>query len=252
MSALTADRNTPSRSGDLIVLPVRSSIATTIFAGSLVCVDSYTGMAVPGGLPEADSPYPLIAIGRAEETVVCPLGATKTVRVRRGVFWFASPMGVPAIGKMAYVMDDQTVAGYGVGRAPAGRVVAAEGSGVWVAVGEPALAATQVYIPIRVATLVGSNVYRAPAPVAGQITMIWSVIEGILTTGDATLTVKNGATAITDGVITITQVGSAAGDVDSATPSALNTVAVGDSLSVTVGGSNATATAANVLIEITH
>ena len=79
---------------------------------------------------------------------------------------------------------------------------------------------------------------------------IWSVTEGVLTTGDATITAKINGVAITTGVITVTQAGSAAGDKDSCVPTALNVVAVGDELSLTVGGTNATATVANAVFEI--
>ena len=76
------------------------------------------------------------------------------------------------------------------------------------------------------------------------------MIEGALTTGDATLTAKIGSTAITGGVLTITQSGSAAGDVDEAVPTAANTVLEGGVLSVTVGGTNDAAVAANVVFLI--
>lgn len=106
------------------------------------------------------------------------------------------------------------------------------------------------HIPVDVATLVGANVYGVPVPAAGVVTAIRSRLKGALATGDATLTAKIGSTAITDGVITITQSGSAAGDVDVAGPTAANTVAIGDSLSVTVGGTNSNAVGATVVFTI--
>lgn len=105
-------------------------------------------------------------------------------------------------------------------------------------------------VQARVATLVGSGTYWTVSPVAGRVTKVWSVTEGALTVGNATLTAKINGTGMTTGVITVTQAGSAAGDVDSAEPSALNAVAIGDRLAVTVGGTNETASAANVLFEI--
>lgn len=87
-------------------------------------------------------------------------------------------------------------------------------------------------------------VVLAPAPRAGTVQKIKTVLNAALATGDATFTGKIGATGITGGVVTATQSGSAAGDVDSTTTSALNTVAENDLISVTVGGaSTATATA---------
>lgn len=106
------------------------------------------------------------------------------------------------------------------------------------------------HISVDVADLSGTAVYGIPCPVAGTVTKIWSRLKAPLSVGDATLTGKIGSTGITNGVITITQSGSAAGDVDSATPSAANTVALGDSLTVTVGGSNASAVGATVVFTI--
>ena len=66
---------------------------------------------------------------------------------------------------------------------------------------------------------------------------MYSVLNGAVTSGDATLTVKNhsGASA---GTITIAQSGSAAGDLDSLEPSSNNTFAAGEKIEVeTDGGS---------------
>lgn len=112
------------------------------------------------------------------------------------------------------------------------------------------------YVPLRVATLVGAGVYRVISKWAGTVTRVDSIIEGVLTTGDATLQAKlNGSNigSTTTGLITITQSGSAAGDKDSCSPATTNiTVAVGDELSLTVGGTNDTATVANCWFEITR
>lgn len=114
------------------------------------------------------------------------------------------------------------------------------------------LGLNKVYIPIRVATLLGTGVSRVISKYAGTLTRVDSITEGVLTVGDATLTSKIAGAAVTTGVITITQAGSAAGDKDSCTPTGANTVAVGDELSLTCGGSNGTATVANCWFEITR
>lgn len=101
-------------------------------------------------------------------------------------------------------------------------------------------------VTLDVASLVGTGVYGLPCPFAGTVVKIYSRLKAPLTTGDATLTPKIGATAITDGALTITQSGSAIGDIDSATPSAANVVAEGSNLSVTVGGTNNAAVGATV------
>lgn len=76
-------------------------------------------------------------------------------------------------------------------------------------------------------------------PHAGKVKKIWTVANGAVGTADITLTCNIGATAITSGVVTIATSGSAAGDVDSATPSALNTVTAGQPVNCVVTGGGA-------------
>ena len=141
-------------------------------------------------------------------------------------------------------------------RSPAGVVVGVDDLGVQVEMGEAVLAAflagRKKLVSLRLTTIAGSGspVYRTISPFAGVLTKIQSVTEGALTTADATLTAKIAGVAVTNGVITVTQSGSAAGDKDSATPTAANYVAAGDELSITVTGTQASATAANVIFEI--
>lgn len=85
------------------------------------------------------------------------------------------------------------------------------------------------------------EVYVA-CPVAGRVVSVQSCLDAAITTADATATFKIGGTAITGGALTIAESGSAAGDVDSGTPTDANIVAAGDTLSVeTDGGSTGTA-----------
>lgn len=51
-------------------------------------------------------------------------------------------------------------------------------------------------------------------PVAGNVVDCWSVIHGAITVSDETITLERSGVAMTGGTITITQSGSAAGDVD--------------------------------------
>lgn len=106
------------------------------------------------------------------------------------------------------------------------------------------------HLTLDVANLSGTATYGIPSPVAGTVTKIWTRLKGALSVGDATLTAAIGATPITNGVVTIAESGSAAGDIDSATPSAANTVAVGSDLNVTVGGSNGSVVGATVVFQI--
>ena len=75
------------------------------------------------------------------------------------------------------------------------------------------------------------------APFAGTIAAIYTVLKGgAVTTNNAVCTFKIGSTSITNGVVTVTASGSAIGDMDSATPTAANTVAAGDVIKCTVSG----------------
>ena len=121
-------------------------------------------------------------------------------------------------------------------------IKAGTGSGCWSSDDSSLLLPkTSFTVPVTVADqvdLVGADgqiVYWV-SPIAGTINKIYAVIDGALTTGNAVLTGKIGATGITGGVVTCTQVASAAGSKFSATPSALNVLAVGDVLSFTVSG----------------
>ncbi len=74
------------------------------------------------------------------------------------------------------------------------------------------------------------------APYAGDITKIYSVINGAITDADATITAEIGGTLVTDSSITIANAGSAAGVVDSSTPSATRTVTAGQAIEIISDG----------------
>lgn len=82
-------------------------------------------------------------------------------------------------------------------------------------------------------------VYYVVCPHAGTISKIWTVTDDAVGTANITVTAAIGATGVTNGVVTIATAGSAAGDVDSATPSALNTVTAGQAVNFTVTGGGA-------------
>lgn len=282
MTALTQDRNTPRRVGEIFNAPVAAT--TKIYAGSLVCLNS-SGYAVPGSTATT-----LIPVGRATEQVDNSSGSNGdlTIDIERGVFRYGNSASTDLIarteiGKVVYIVDDQTVAKTNGSntRSRAGFVWDVDSTGVWVLVGFGVLSdpsgallaannlsdlasaatsranlgggANKVPVAVPDIDLVGANtqVKRVVAPVAGDIAAIRSVISGALTTGDATLTAAINGTPVTGGALTVTQSGSAAGDVDTVTPSAANTVAVGDVISITVGGTNDATELAQVIMTIT-
>ncbi|TMV09824.1 hypothetical protein FGK63_01775 [Ruegeria sediminis] len=137
MTALTADRNTPRREGELRSGAVAAS--TKIFAGALVMRNA-TGYLVKGQTATG-----LVGVGRAEEQVDNSAGANGalTVTVRPGVFRFANSAAgdlitIADIGAKCFAVDDQTVAktdGTST-RSPAGIIEDVDAQGVWVRLDE--------------------------------------------------------------------------------------------------------------------
>jgi hypothetical protein len=257
MTALAAERFQTRRLDELNNDPLAAAVKA--FAGGVVVLDS-AGNAKPGVTGVG-----LIPRGIALATVDNSTGAAGDLRVetRSGIFRLENSAAGDAItaaeiGDVCYLVDDQTVAktSNNGARSVAGVIEDVDAVGVWVRVGERTQAAggsRKTQIQFQNCDLIGASakVYRWVATVAGDITRLFSVIDGALTTGDATLTLKINGVAVTTGVITVTQAGSAAGDVDSCAPTAARTVAIGDVVSLTVGGTNDAAKFANATAEIT-
>ncbi len=266
MMALTEDADTPSRDGKGYSYPVLAGVK--IFAGSIVVIDS-SGWAKPAVTATA-----LRAVGRAKFQVDNTDGGNGdvSVEVEHGVFQYANSADSDEItkadvGNACYLVDDGTVAKTSASntRSIAGWIRAVEADGVWVelsnifsvdgdlvaannlsdvasaATSRANIGANKVVMSLRATDLVAADavVYGIVSPVAGTITKIYSVLKGsALATGDATLTGKINGTAITTGAITITESGSAIGDIDSVSPTALRTVAAGQEIQFLVGGAN--------------
>ena len=89
------------------------------------------------------------------------------------------------------------------------------------------------------------------SPVAGTITKIYSVINGAIATANSILTPKIAGTAITGGAITVAFSGSAAGDVDSSTPTAANAITAGAAIEIETDGASSNTVEVVLTIEIT-
>ena len=75
-------------------------------------------------------------------------------------------------------------------------------------------------------------------PDGGKIIKIITALQGAISGGDAAITFEIGGTAVTGGAITVANSGSAAGDVDTATPTAANRVEEDGTIEmITDGGS---------------
>ena len=85
------------------------------------------------------------------------------------------------------------------------------------------------------------------SPYAGTIETIYTMIEGALATADGAITFEIGGDAVTGGAITIAYDGSAAGDLDTSTPTALNTVAAGGKIEILTSGAPTNTVEAQVI-----
>jgi hypothetical protein len=103
-------------------------------------------------------------------------------------------------------------------------------------------------LSLDIANLDTDTSYFVPVPYAGDIVKWYTCIDGALGTADCSLQLEIDGTLVTDSEITITQSGSAAGDVDSATPSAALSVAADGDIEVVVSGTNTLAIRCHVTI----
>ena len=89
-------------------------------------------------------------------------------------------------------------------------------------------------------------------PWACTIDKIYTVIDTAITVGDATITAEIGGTLVTGSSITIATAGSAAGDVDSSTPSAANVLTAGQAVEIITDGGSTDASKAQVTLLCTR
>lgn len=183
-TAVATERDTPMRTGDLIVLVQGSNI---VYAGTLVCVDS------SGLVEHATDAASKKVIGRAEVTqdnTGSNYSATRTIKVRRGIFrWVNGDSFTDAnIGDLAYVEDNQTVQKGAAASQDiiAGVVIDVDSDGVWVdthdigsqgagsvttiaASGAATLGSTLAVA--GASTLTGAATLQSTANIAGAVTM---------------------------------------------------------------------------------
>lgn len=131
----------------------------------------------------------------------------------------------------------------GVAGASASNVYVANGSGsgTWQKVSVSQIDATlknvnKIILNLCIDDISTATSYFIVSPIAGDIEKIWSVIDQAIATTDTTLTAEIAGTAVTNGAITIAHSGSAAGTVDSATPSGQKTLTAGQPIEIICGG----------------
>ena len=94
------------------------------------------------------------------------------------------------------------------------------------------------FISGRVADISTAGSTFVAVPDGGRIIKIMTVLQGAISGGNAAITFEIGGTAVTNGGITVVHSGSAAGDVDTAEPTALNRVEEDGTIEmITDGGS---------------
>lgn len=127
---------------------------------------------------------------------------------------------------------------------------AATGSVLTAAGGVGAWSFPQYMIDLDIVSLNTVTAYHVISPFAGTISHIVTVIDSAIATADTTITTSIGGTNVTNGVVTIAYSGSAAGDTDIATPTALNTVTEHQAIKLTVNGASTGAARCHVQIHI--
>ena len=133
MTALSVDRNTPERSGDVREQP--ASAGAVFYAGAMAAINA-AGYAVP-----VTTALNLKGAGRVERRVDNTGGAAGAlrVRIRVGIFRYANSAAADLItladiGSDVYGVDDQTVAKTSATntRSVIGKVFDVDDQGVWV------------------------------------------------------------------------------------------------------------------------
>lgn len=77
-------------------------------------------------------------------------------------------------------------------------------------------------------------------PIAGIITKIYSVLHAAITIADTVFSFEIAGTPVTGGGLTIAYLASAAGDVDSSTPSAARALTIGQAIEIISDGGSTT------------
>lgn len=136
----------------------------------------------------------------------------------------------------------------GISTATANQVYFADGSG------SGSWSYQKVVLNVHHDDLSSATTHYVVSPVAGNITRVDAVIDQLFTGSDTVVHLEIDGVAVTDGSVTFVQAGSAAGDVQSATPTSNNTLAAGSVISVVSDGGMTTSSChaeISILVEVT-
>jgi hypothetical protein len=97
------------------------------------------------------------------------------------------------------------------------------------------------FLTSKITNISASGSTFVPVPDGGKVIKIITSIKNAISSANAALTWEIGGTAMTGSAITVTQSGSAAGDVDTSEPTAANDVAEGGTIEMISDGGSSTA-----------
>lgn len=126
------------------------------------------------------------------------------------------------------------------------------GTGVLRNLVESEINSKTAYLTIDFPDITTAGDVYLPCAFAGTVAGVHTVLKGALGTADTDLTAKISNVAMTNGTVTIAFSGSAAGDLDSATPTAGNTFTTSDYINITSDGAGTGTVGATVVLTITR
>ena len=106
------------------------------------------------------------------------------------------------------------------------------------------------FLTARLADVSAASSVNIAVPDDGKIIEIISVLGGAITTANSAVTTAINGTTVTGGGFTVAYTSSAAGDIDTAEPTALNNVKEGDYISITSDGGSTTTQPIDVTVII--
>ena len=106
------------------------------------------------------------------------------------------------------------------------------------------------FLTSKITTISTAGSTFVPVPDGGTIIKILTSIKNAITTADAALSFEIGGTAVTGGGITVAYSGSAAGDVDTAEPTAANDLSEDGTIEMITDGASSGTKKLNVTFVI--
>ena len=97
------------------------------------------------------------------------------------------------------------------------------------------------FITAKIADISTASSTFVAVPDGGKIIKIFTALQGAIGTANGAITFEIGGTAMTGSAITVTQSGSAAGDVDTSEPTAANDVVEDGTIEMISDGGSSTA-----------